>query len=169
MNSIARTDTSIVGRWWWTVDRWALLALLLLMALGALLTQAASPSVAERIGYEATHFSLRHFVFLPIAAACMFLLSLLSTRGVRRLAIIGFAVSLLLAVATLLVGPEIKGATRWLSIAGLSLQPTEFMKPFFAVVTAWMLAAGIGGSGVPGRSIAGLLLAVVLAETSLAV
>lgn len=163
MNTIARTDTSIVGRWWWTVDRWALLSLLVLMVLGAMLTQAASPAVAERIGYEATHFSLRHFVFLPIAVGLLFLLSLLSTRGVRRLAVIGFAVSVLLALATLLVGPEIKGATRWLSIGGLSMQPTEFMKPFFAVVTAWMLAAGITGNNVPGRAIALLLLSLVLA------
>lgn len=163
MSTIARTDTSIVGRWWWTVDRWALLALLLLMALGALLTQAASPSVAERIGYDATHFTARHFVFLPLAVAVMFLLSLLTIRGVRRLAIIGFAVSLLLGLATLLIGPEIKGATRWLSIGSFSLQPTEFMKPFFAVVTAWILAAGISGTSVPGRTIAGLMLASVLA------
>lgn len=163
MSTIARTDTSVVGRWWWTVDRWALLALLLLMALGALLTQAASPSVAERIGYEATHFSLRHFVFLPLAVATMFLLSLLTIRGVRRLAVLGFAASLLLAAATLLVGPEIKGATRWLSIGSFSLQPTEFMKPFFAVATAWVLSAGIAGTTVPGRTIAGLMLAGVLA------
>ena len=162
MNSIARTDTSVVGRWWWTVDRWALAALLMLLALGALLTQAASPAVAERIGLEAGHFTLRHFVFLPAAAAIVFLFSLLSTRGVRRLATIGFAVSLLLTVATLLFGAEIKGATRWLSLGFMSLQPSEFLKPFFAVVTAWMFSAGIANNGFPGRTIAGALLVTVL-------
>ena len=163
MIGFARTDTSIVGHWWWTVDRWALLSLLLLLALGALLTQAASPAVAERIGFAAGHFSLRHMIYLPLSVGAIFCLSLLSTHSVRRVAAIGFLISLLLTLATVLVAADINGASRWLKFGSLSLQPSEFLKPFFAVVTAWMLAAGIAQPGFHGRIIACALLVCVLA------
>ena len=161
MISFARTDTSIVGRWWWTVDRWTLLAVTLLIAIGTLLTLAASPAVAERLQLQSQHFVLRQAVFLPLAVSVMFVVSLMSPRGVRRISVVGFAVSLLLVLATLFLGPEIKGATRWLQFAGLSIQPSEFVKPCFAVVAAWMLAEQRRREGVPGGLICCALFALV--------
>ncbi len=161
MISFARTDTSIVGRWWWTVDRWTLLAVALLIAIGTLLTLAASPAVAERLQLHGQHFVLRQALFLPLAVAVMFLVSLMSPRGVRRISVVGFAISLLLVALTLLLGPEIKGATRWLQFAGLSIQPSEFIKPCFAVVAAWMLAEQRRREGVPGGLICCALFALV--------
>ena len=163
MISFARTDRSVVGRWWWTVDRWTLAAVGLLIGVGALLTLAASPAVAERIGYESFHFVRRQLIFLPPALLLMFAVSLLSPRGVRRLAVIGFAISLALMFFTLRFGPEVKGATRWLVIAGLSVQPSEFAKPCLAVVVAWMLSEQKRRQGVPGNFIAVLLYAVTAA------
>ena len=162
MISFARTDTSVVGRWWWTVDRWTLLAVALLIAIGTLLTLAASPAVAERLQLQSQHFVLRHAVFLPLAVAVMFVISLMSPRGVRRISVVGFAISLLLVMATLFLGPEIKGATRWLQFAGLSIQPSEFIKPCFAVVAAWMLAEQRRREGVPGGVICCALFALVI-------
>jgi len=161
MISFARTDTSVVGRWWWTVDRWTLLAVTLLIAIGTLLTLAASPAVAERLQLQSQHFVLRQAVFLPLAVAAMFVISLMSPRGVRRISVVGFAISLLLVMATLFLGPEIKGATRWLQFAGLSIQPSEFIKPCFAVVAAWMLAEQRRREGVPGGLICCALFALV--------
>ena len=158
--SFARTDTSIVGRWWWTVDRWTLLAVALLIAIGTLLTLAASPAVAERLQLQSQHFVLRQAVFLPLAVAVMFVVSLMSPRGVRRVSVVGFALSLLLVVATLFLGPEIKGATRWLQFAGLSIQPSEFVKPCFAVVAAWVLAEQ-RREGIPGGLICCALFVLV--------
>ncbi len=162
MISFARTDTSMVGRWWWTVDRWTLLAVALLIAMGTILTLAASPAVAEKLSLDSLHFVIRHAVFLPLALAVMFLVSLMSPRGVRRISVVGLAVSLVLVVATLFIGAEIKGATRWLQFGGMSIQPSEFVKPCFAVVAAWMLAEQRRREGVPGTLICCLLFALVV-------
>jgi cell division protein FtsW len=140
MSAFARTDTSILGRWWWTVDRWSMAAIALLIGAGMVLTLAASPPVADRLGYESFHFVRRQFAYLPVAVLVLFAISLMSPRGVRRFAIAGFAVALAMLAATFLVGTEIKGARRWISPVGLSIQPSEFIKPTFAVVAACLFS-----------------------------
>jgi cell division protein FtsW len=161
MITVARTDTSTLGAWWWTVDRWSLVALGLLMGFGAVLILAASPAAGERIGLGGFYFATRQMVYLAMAAAVTFAVSLLSPLWVRRLGVVGFLGSLVLLVLTLLVGPEINGAQRWISLPGLSIQPSEFVKPCFAVTVAWMFAAQRERTGVPGDAIAiGLLIVV---------
>jgi cell division protein FtsW len=159
----ARTDTSLVGRWWWTVDRWSLVALGALLAAGALLVMAASPAVAERIGLDSFHFVRRQVVYLFPAIGVMILVSLSSPLTVRRIATIGFVVTIALMILTLLVGNEVKGAQRWLSLAGFVIQPSEFIKPFFAVVAAWMFAEQQRGEGFPGYLVSTLMMAIVCA------
>ena len=162
MTTFTRTDTSLVSRWWWTIDRWTLLAVMLIAALGAILVLAASPAVAEHIGLDSFHFVRRHFVFLPLALAVMVSISMLTPRAVRRVALLVFAGSIAAMILVLLIGIETKGATRWLSIAGFSLQPSEFIKPSFAVVAAWMFSAQKLDEDVPGYAIAiGLFVLVV--------
>jgi len=161
MSALARTDTSLVGRWWWTVDRWTLAALGAIIAVGAVLTLAASPPVAERLGFDTFYFVRRQFVFLGAALAVMFAISFLSPRNIRRLAVACTGTALVLMAATVLAGPEIKGATRWLFIGSLSLQPSEFVKPGFAVICAWMFSEQRLEGQFPGYAIAtGLFLAV---------
>src|SRR3546814_20308839 len=99
MTLVARTDTSVIGRWWWTVDRWSLAALFALMMVGAWLVVTASPSVAERPGYGSFYLAQRHLVMLPAAAAIMLGTSPQSHRGVLRGAAVIFAVSLLVPAA----------------------------------------------------------------------
>ncbi len=139
--ALARTDTSVVGRWWWTVDRWTLLALALLLGVGAILTMAASPAVADRLGVDPFYFVRRQLVFLAPAVAVMFATSLLSPTGVRRLAFVGFVTGILLLAATLAIGSEVNGARRWIRLGGFSLQASEFIKPTFVVVAAWLFSA----------------------------
>ena len=134
MTTLTRTDTSLISRWWWTVDRWSLGAIGIMILIGAVLTMAASPAVAERIGLDAFHFARRQFAYTPLAVMAMLIASLLSPVGVKRLALLVFGGALILTTATLFVGAEVKGATRWLSVGSLSLQPSEFLKPSFAVV-----------------------------------
>ena len=162
----ARTDHSIVGRWWWTVDRWTLAALAMLIGFGTLLVSAASPPVAERIHLPTFYFVQHQAIMLIPTIGVMFAVSLLSPRGIRRLGLAVFAVFFLLTAATLVAGVEIKGATRWISVGPLSLQPSEFLKPAFAVVTAWLFsrqhAARSAGKFFPGYAIAILLYFAVV-------
>jgi len=163
MTSFSRTDPSILGRWWWTLDRWALLVLTLLFAVGAILTVAASPGVASRIGLEPFYFVRHQFAFMVSALLILLSVSMLSPRGVRRIAVVMLAVGVILVAATNLAGVEIKGASRWLSLAGFTFQPSEFVKPCFAVVAAWMFAEYRQSERFPGRAIASGLLLVVVA------
>ena len=156
MPAIARSDTSVLGQWWWTVDRWSLLAVIALAAFGVLLAASASPAVAERLRLEPTYFLKRQAMFLAPAIILMFTVSLFSPVQVRRLGVLLFIFSLALMVFALFIGTEIKGARRWISIAGFSLQPSEFAKPGFAIFAAWMFATGKLRGTFPGTKIAGL-------------
>jgi cell division protein FtsW len=157
----ARIDQSPVARWWWTVDRWSLAALGTLVGFGLLLSLAASPSVAERIGYDGLHFVRRHLAMLPLAMGVMFAVSLQPPRTIRRIAVIGFAIALALLALTFVVGAEIKGARRWINLPGLSVQPSEFVKPTFAVVAAWLVSEQKLRPRFPGNLICILLFLVV--------
>lgn len=160
MSTFARIDRSELGRWWWTVDRWSLCAIVLLVGLGAIMLLAASPAAGERIGLDSFYLAKRQLFLIPFALALLAATSLMSPRWTRRVAVIGLCLSIALCVLALLVGSEIKGATRWISVLGFSLQPSELMKPCFAVTTAWMFAACKDDPAVPGTYIAAAIWVV---------
>ena len=136
----SRTDHSILARWWWTVDKMMLGSLIILMVLGVALVTSASPSVANRIGVDHNHFVTRHMIFAIPAFILMIGVSILDHLWIRRLGILVFAGITLLLILVPIVGPEIKGAQRWINFMGFSLQPSEFIKPAFAIVSAWLIA-----------------------------
>lgn len=158
---VSRADRGAVANWWWTIDRYFLTACLALMGLGILLSYAASPAVAERIGLDSFHFVERQIFFMIPALIAMIGVSFLSPRMVRRAALILLGVSLLLMVAALFVGIEVKGARRWVSLAGLSVQPSEFMKPAFVVICAWLFSEQERNGDMPGNLLAMLLFGMV--------
>jgi cell division protein FtsW len=160
MIRLSRANKSHIAEWWWTIDRWMVVAILALVALGVVFTLAASPAVANRLSLDSFHFVYRQAVFLVPALLIMFGVSLCDARQVRRVAGLVFFGGLLFMVATLLIGPEIKGATRWLTIGRFSLQPSEFVKPAFVVLVAWMFAEGARTRSVPGVAVAFLLYAM---------
>jgi cell division protein FtsW len=114
----------------------------MLIGFGYVMMLAASPAVAERIGQARDLFILKQILFLALAGLIVVAVSLLSPSGVRRVALGGCMIALALTALTLVAGVQIKGATRWIALPGLSLQPSEFLKPCFAVVTAWLIAEG---------------------------
>lgn len=163
MFSISRTDTSIVGRWWWTVDRLLLSSFLGLAFFGILLVATASPAVAERIDLSSFHFVNKHLSFLFLSILVMVITSMLPEKVIRRLCLVGFLGSCVAMVLVLFVGSEIKGAQRWLDFGLFSIQPSEFMKPCFAVVAAWLLSRKLQGYGDRNFQILALFYFFVIA------
>ncbi|MEI8393767.1 MAG: putative peptidoglycan glycosyltransferase FtsW [Rhodospirillaceae bacterium] len=162
MMAFDRTDQSIFGRWWWTVDRWLLAALGILVGYGTVLIMAASPAVAERIGLTTYHFVEHHLVMLVPSLLLMIAISLLTPRGVKRAALIVFLIAVALTALTMVVGVEIKGARRWIQFPGMSIQPSEFLKPAFAVVAAWLFSLQRTSPGFPGNLVSILTFLLVI-------
>ncbi len=169
VHPFARSDRTALGRWWWTTDHWLLGAVAILITLGVLLSFGTSPAAAARLHYDASfHFAIRQSVFGVAALAILVVSSMMTARGVRRTAFIVYVLTILLMAALPFLGHEAKGATRWINIAGFTLQPSEFMKPALIVLVAWMFAEGQKGEGVPGVFIAfclyGLAVALLLIQ-----
>ena len=159
---ISREQRTPFSEWWWTVDRLLLAAMVLLMLTGVVLSLAASPSVATRIGLDPFHFFHRHVLFLIPSIVVMIGVSFMSPRQIRRSALIMFALSIVLIVATLWLGPEVKGAKRWITILGVNIQASESAKPAFVVLAAWLFAESARKPEMPATSMAlALLLGLV--------
>jgi cell division protein FtsW len=159
----SRLERTPFGEWWWTVDRLSLAALGALMLGGIILCLAASPPVATRIGLDPFHFVNRQVMFLIPAIAVMIATSFLAPRDIRRLALLVFLASLILVAATPYFGAEIKGARRWLVILGVNIQPSEFLKPAFVILIAWLFGESAQRPEMPANTIALTMLLVVVA------
>jgi len=142
---------NFLWRWWRGIDQQTIIALCLLFAFSLMLVTTASPAVAMRIGLEESYFSTRQVVYLAIAAMVIFTLSFMDRYLIKRAAIIGFLLSFILLLLVKFFGYEVKGAKRWINIIGFSMQPSEFLKPCFSVMTAWILA--MRENNVPSFSI----------------
>jgi cell division protein FtsW len=151
---LSRADRSRVADWWFTVDHVLVGAMLALIVAGLVLSLAASPAVAIRKGLPTYYFVERHLYFSALGVVIMLAVSLCTPRGVRRLALSLFAVSVVGLIAVHFIGPEINGARRWLSIAGHSIQPSEFAKPGFVVISAWLFAESQRRRDMPALAIA---------------
>ncbi len=162
MFAISRLSKSRIANWWWTVDKITLSLVLILIFIGAFLVFSASPSVARRIGYADYHFIKRQMVFIFVSLFIIVALSMQRLKTIRRIAIVGYVLTLCLMVLTLFMGYETKGASRWIRVLGFSLQPSEFIKPTFVVVSAWLLDGSKKFEEFPG----GILSAGLFALTA---
>lgn len=159
---ISRSDRGTLARWWFTIDRPLISAVLLLMSMGVLISMAASPPVAERIGLDSFHFFKSQLFYLFFAVICLITLSFFDTGWVRRASFLGFVGALMLMAAALFFGPEIKGAHRWINFGPINLQPSEFAKPCYVVAASWFLAEKTRRPDMPGHIIAYAMGAVFL-------
>ncbi|KAF2989481.1 putative lipid II flippase FtsW [Methylocystis sp. MJC1] len=155
---ISRAERTPISDWAWTIDRWLLAGIALLIVAGLVFGMAGSPPVAERLHLSTFHFVNRQVAYLLPALAVMIGASFLSPRHVRRAALVVFVVSLALVVATLFFGQEVKGARRWI----FGIQPSEFLKPSFVVVVAWAFSEGARRKDVPGNWLALLLFPLTI-------
>ncbi len=136
----ARTNRGLLSQWWWTVDRQMVGGVLALIGFGYLMAFAASPAVAQTIGKSIYYFANKQFVFLSLAGFVFLGVSMLSPKAIKYFALLLLVGALGGVIATLFFGVTVKGASRWLIIAGISVQPSEVLKPAFVVVTAWLFA-----------------------------
>ncbi|WP_116653949.1 FtsW/RodA/SpoVE family cell cycle protein [Pelagibacterium sediminicola] len=159
----SRERKTPIAEWWWTVDRELLFSLVALLVFGVLLSFAASPSVAERLGYGSWHFTQRHILFAGAGLMVMVGISMLNARWVRVFSLATLVVFTVMLALTLRYGAEIKGATRWLHIMGQSVQPSEFVKPGFAIISAWLISEQMKRRDVPGHILALVLVTTIVA------
>ncbi|WP_299557846.1 putative peptidoglycan glycosyltransferase FtsW [uncultured Sulfitobacter sp.] len=159
-----RDGEPILPKWWRTLDIWALSCILMLFGVGILLGLAASPPLAAKNGFEPFHYVQRQAVFGGLAMIAMLLTSMMTPTVVRRLAVVGFIVSFVALIFLPFFGTDFgKGAMRWYSLGFASVQPSEFLKPGFVVIAAWMMAASLEINGPPGKAWSfGLCLTIVL-------
>ncbi|MCR5880995.1 putative lipid II flippase FtsW [Phenylobacterium sp. J367] len=154
-HAFARSDRTPIGVWWWTVDRWMLGVVGLLIFIGVLMSFAASPAAAVRMNLgDPFHFAVRQCVFAGASAVVLIAASMLDVKGVRRAAFFIWLAAIAVMIALPFIGHNAKGATRWLEFGGFTFQPSEYMKPALIILVAWMFAEGQKGQGVPGVSIA---------------
>jgi cell division protein FtsW len=165
---ITRADKSVLSDWWFTVDRPMLFGLLLLMGAGLVLSLAASPPIAARLDLEPFYFVRRQAILIVPSIAILFAASTLTPKQIRRASLIIFVVGIALMALAMLAGPEIKGARRWLQLGPFSLQPSEFVKPAFIVLTAWLFNESQKRKDVPGIPLAiglyGLFVVMLIME-----
>jgi cell division protein FtsW len=164
---LGRADRTFLARWFWEVDRTLLVLLLILMGFGVIAVAAASPAAALRLsGPELTiaplHFLWRQLVFVAAGLVLMFGVSMLPKTVARRAALAGAGVGIALLLLVLFRGAAENGATRWIDLPGFRLQPVEFLKPAFAVLTAWLLAARFDDRSLPVIPLSGLFLMVTI-------
>ena len=159
-----RDGEPILPKWWRTVDKWSMSCILLLFAVGLLLGLAASPPLAAKNGFDPFHYVQRQAFFGVLALIAMFITSMMSPVLVRRLAVIGFLIAFVALVLLPFFGTDFgKGAVRWYRLGFASVQPSEFLKPGFIVVAAWMMAASADLNGPPGKTWSfGLCITLVL-------
>ena len=139
---ISRNDNSLISRWWFTLDHWNFIQILSLAIIGTIIIFTSSPSVAESKGYEELHFFKKHIFYMFFAFISILFTSFFSKKGIVRFGLIGFFISLFLLILVMFFGfgSDSHGATRWLRLGMFSIQPSEFMKPFFVITTALILS-----------------------------
>jgi len=159
----SREKKTLLAEWWWTIDRQLLFALFLLLSIGVALSFAASPPVAVRLGYSSWHFIIRHMVFIVPTLIVLIGASFLTPRLARYAALVLLIISLFLLALTPFFGFEANGAKRWISVFGQSIQPSEFVKPAFAIIAAWLFSEKIKYENVPGGIFATIIMLIIVA------
>ncbi|TXG82903.1 MAG: cell division protein FtsW [Sphingomonadales bacterium] len=167
MTLIGRSDQSLIGRWFWTIDRFLLLLLALLICIGVVAMLSASPSAALRYSGNSVRlpdllYFYRHLGWIAIGVPVLLGVSMLPTRWLRRLCVLGLPILLLLLLALPVIGTEKNGAIRWITLGGSLVQPSEFLKPMLVVVTAWVLATRFEDPSVPALKGSAILAALAM-------
>ncbi len=152
--STSRTNRSLFGEWWRSVDHITLGFLICLIGAGLILGMAASPAASARLGIDNPfHFLYRQTLFVMLGMAGAFTVSLMTPTTARRLGVLALLGSMLMLILLPTIGYEVKGATRWIKVGSFSIQPSEFAKPAFIVFAAWMFSIRKRDPNIPAVAI----------------
>ncbi len=158
----SRAERAYVADWWLSIDRTLLVLILTLAAAGLAASIIASPTVGIHLKGDAFYFVKRQAAGMVVALATVFAVSLLNPPQMKRLALLLFAGGAILMAVALAQGAERNGATRWLILAGAVIQPSEFVKPGFVVLTAWLFSESVKRPDMPALELSLLMLAIFL-------
>ena len=162
-SSPARVTEPVLPRWWRTIDKWVLTSVFALFGIGLMLGLAASVPLAERNGLDPYYYVERQMFFGGMAMAAMIGVSMMTPDMVRRVGVIGFLAAFVALCLLPVFGTDFgKGAVRWFSFGFASVQPSEFLKPGFIIITAWLMAASQDLTGPPGKSLSFALTALIV-------
>jgi len=153
-NRLGRGDRSPLGVWFWELDRILLSLMMVLIAIGLLAVAAASPAGAQRLSSSTMHLSSLYFFYrqlmwVMIGVPLMLLVSMYPREQAQRFAVCGFCVFFVLLALVPLLGREVNGSQRWIGSGFAGLQPSEFLKPFFAVMMAWIISWRVKDPSLP--------------------
>lgn len=159
--SIYRQSRHPLVRWWWEMDRVSVGIIVIIMLCGAVAVTTASVAVAKTYNVGAYYFAVRDYLFLASAMVLMLIMTSLKPSGVKRMGLVVFGVAYVGLLLTFVIGTEVKGARRWIDIAGQSVQPTEFLKPGLILVTALLLAHAERKKQLRGYFVSIIMMAAV--------
>ena len=165
-NRLGRGDRSPLGVWFWELDRVLLALMLVLVAIGLLAVAAGSPAGAQRLSSSTTqlnplYFFYRQLMWVIVGVPLMLVVSMYPREQARRFAIVGFAVFFTMLALVPVLGREVNGSQRWIGAGAAGLQPSEFLKPFYAVTMAWIISWRLKDPNLPVRIITSVATALV--------
>ena len=163
---LGRADKSPLGIWFWELDRVLLLLMLLLMAIGLLAVSAASPATAKRLSTSAVelpeqYFFYRQLIWTLLGIPVMLLISMAPKEQAKRFSIIFFCIFCALLFLLPVIGKEVNGAQRWVGFGFASLQPSEFLKPLYAITLAWIFSWRLKDPDLPVRTITAAIAGMI--------
>ncbi len=168
---LSRRDSSVFGRWWWSIDRTSLFLILMIIGLGIVLSFAASPAVAHRLNLETFYFVKRHSMMAFLSIIVIVFVSLCNLYQIRLISLFIYIIGIGLLILTLSSGVEIKGAKRWINIFGQSIQASEFLKPVCCVLSAWLFSLQYKKKNFPGFwasfLVVGMMVGLILLQPDL--
>ena len=129
-----------IKNWWWSIDRWVFSLTLILISIGILLILSSSSGIELRYNFANNYLITKHLLFLPIAIFIIFFFSTLSIRNLIIMSLIIFTFCLILSFIVLFLPNETKGAKRWLKLFQFTVQPSEFIKPAYVIISALLLS-----------------------------
>lgn len=164
---IGRSHKGPIGEWFWEIDRVLLLLVTMLIAIGLIAVAAASPAAADRYSgdglvYADMYYFYRQIMWFAVGVPVMLVVSTMPKELAKRFALGGAVCFFMLLLFVPFLGVEKNGAVRWIGYGPATLQPSEFLKPFFIVTVAWLLSLKVTqDEGLPVVGVTGVLTAII--------